>query len=282
MEAIWIPIEPNSQLIRVRLPNSWLHSDSRVKTEAAARHSRGAIRTLNISDWTERFTWAGLGPQQTAILSPNAKPPTGRHFAQCPAGGLKMASDARALRPFCLFNDPSAILGSTQESARSHLIGGMVRPGGDVLSLRAYVQLPQHVSDELLHVLMAPLLKAMACHARAAPSNRGLGGSATGVLITENGRETVVGGCAFIPCNTTVIPREATKDTVALLALIGVTRRLWLRWLSSHNSIDALLENRELSFHNSSLSAVNARPSTHNSRSGTFPFWMLAEAPSTT
>ena len=28
--------------------------------------------------------------------------------------------------------DPSATLGSTQESARSDLIGGMVRPGGDV------------------------------------------------------------------------------------------------------------------------------------------------------
>jgi hypothetical protein len=70
-----------------------------------------------------------------------------------------MASDVRALRPFCLFNDPSATLGSTQESARSHLIGGMVRPGGDVLSLRAYVQLPQQVSDELLHVLMATVVE---------------------------------------------------------------------------------------------------------------------------
>jgi hypothetical protein len=56
-------------------------------------------------------------------------------------------------------DDPSATLGSTQESARSHLIGGMVRPGGDVLSLRAYVQLPQHVSDELLHVLMATVVE---------------------------------------------------------------------------------------------------------------------------
>ena len=55
--------------------------------------------------------------------------------------------------------DPSATLGSTQESARSHLIGGMVRPGGDVLSLRAYVQLPQHVSDELLQVLMATVVE---------------------------------------------------------------------------------------------------------------------------
>jgi hypothetical protein len=54
---------------------------------------------------------------------------------------------------------PSATLGSIQESARSHLIGGMVRPGGDVLSLRAYVQLPQHVSDELLHVLMATVVE---------------------------------------------------------------------------------------------------------------------------
>jgi hypothetical protein len=53
----------------------------------------------------------------------------------------------------------SATLGSTQESARSHLIGGMVRPGGDFLSLRAYVQLPQHVSDELLHVLMATVVE---------------------------------------------------------------------------------------------------------------------------
>ena len=55
--------------------------------------------------------------------------------------------------------DPSATLGSTQESARSHLIGGMVRPGGDVLSLGAYVQLPQHVSDELLHVLIATVVQ---------------------------------------------------------------------------------------------------------------------------
>ena len=56
-------------------------------------------------------------------------------------------------------HDPSATLGSTQESARFHLIGGMVRPGGDVLSLRAYVQLPQHISDELLHVLMATVVE---------------------------------------------------------------------------------------------------------------------------
>src|ERR1700757_289845 len=35
-----------------------------------------------------------------------------------------------------------------------------VRPGGDVLSLRAYVQLPQHVSDELLHVLMATVVES--------------------------------------------------------------------------------------------------------------------------
>src|SRR6516164_3977616 len=55
--------------------------------------------------------------------------------------------------------DPSATLGSTQESARSHLIGGMARTDGNVLSLRAYVQLPQHISDELLHVLMATVVK---------------------------------------------------------------------------------------------------------------------------
>jgi len=30
---------------------------------------------------------------------------------------------------------------------------------GPVLSLRAYVQLPQHVSDELLHVLMATVVE---------------------------------------------------------------------------------------------------------------------------
>jgi hypothetical protein len=35
----------------------------------------------------------------------------------------------------------------------------MVRPDGDVLSLRAYVQLPQHVGDGLLYVLMATVLK---------------------------------------------------------------------------------------------------------------------------
>jgi hypothetical protein len=33
------------------------------------------------------------------------------------------------------------------------------RAGGDVLSLRAYVQLPQDISDELLHVLMATVVK---------------------------------------------------------------------------------------------------------------------------
>src|SRR3954447_19518950 len=35
----------------------------------------------------------------------------------------------------------------------------MVRPGGDVPSLPAYVQLSQHVSDELLHVLMATVVE---------------------------------------------------------------------------------------------------------------------------
>ena len=55
--------------------------------------------------------------------------------------------------------DPTATLGSTKESARSYLIGGMVRAGGDVLSLPAYVQLPQDVSDELLHVLMATVVE---------------------------------------------------------------------------------------------------------------------------
>ena len=35
----------------------------------------------------------------------------------------------------------------------------MVRPGGDVLSLRAYLRLPQHVSDKLLHVLMATVVE---------------------------------------------------------------------------------------------------------------------------
>lgn len=69
-----------------------------------------------------------------------------------PISCVERKSDLAAVRSVI---DPSATLGSTQESARSHLIGGMVRPGGDVLSLRTYVQLPQHVSDELLHVLMA-------------------------------------------------------------------------------------------------------------------------------
>src|ERR1700716_1234927 len=68
-------------------------------------------------------------------------------------------SGRRLLRLSSSQFDPSATLGSAQESARSHLIGGMVRPGGDVLSLRAYVQLPQRVSDELLHVLMATVVE---------------------------------------------------------------------------------------------------------------------------
>jgi len=38
---------------------------------------------------TERFTLGGLGPLAFGDLSPKAKPPTGLHFAQCPAGGLK-------------------------------------------------------------------------------------------------------------------------------------------------------------------------------------------------
>lgn len=40
--------------------------------------------------------------------------------------------------------DPSATLGSSQESAQSHLIGGM---------MAQTPKLPQHVGDELLHVL---------------------------------------------------------------------------------------------------------------------------------
>jgi hypothetical protein len=34
-------------------------------------------------------SWGFLVPQHSAIPSPKAKPPTGPHFAQCPAGGLK-------------------------------------------------------------------------------------------------------------------------------------------------------------------------------------------------
>jgi hypothetical protein len=34
-------------------------------------------------------SWGFLVSQPSAILSPKAKPPTGLHFAQCPAGGLK-------------------------------------------------------------------------------------------------------------------------------------------------------------------------------------------------
>jgi hypothetical protein len=44
---------------------------------------------VNIPIRTERFISGVLGPQQSAILSPKAKPPTGLHFVQCPAGGLK-------------------------------------------------------------------------------------------------------------------------------------------------------------------------------------------------
>jgi hypothetical protein len=49
---------------------------------------------------TERFILGVLDPQHSAILSPKAKPPTGRHFAQCPAGGLKRPQ-IHPLRPFC-------------------------------------------------------------------------------------------------------------------------------------------------------------------------------------
>jgi hypothetical protein len=35
-----------------------------------------------------------LGPQQSAIFSPRAKPLTGRHFAPMPGGRLQAASDA--------------------------------------------------------------------------------------------------------------------------------------------------------------------------------------------
>jgi hypothetical protein len=49
--------------------------------------------------------WGFIGPQRSEIgdRSPQAKPPTGQHFAQCPAGRSQAASDASpALRPFCL------------------------------------------------------------------------------------------------------------------------------------------------------------------------------------
>src|ERR1700729_2481429 len=46
-------------------------------------------------------SWGFLVSQPSAILSPKAKPPTGLHFAQCPAGGFKRPQMA-PLRPFCL------------------------------------------------------------------------------------------------------------------------------------------------------------------------------------
>jgi hypothetical protein len=51
--------------------------------------------------------WGFIGPQRSEIgdRSPQAKPPTGQHFGQCPAGRSQAASDASpALRPFCLDN----------------------------------------------------------------------------------------------------------------------------------------------------------------------------------
>ena len=63
----------------------------------------------------------------------------------------------------------------------SHLIGGMVRPGGDALSLRAYVQLPQHASDELLYVLMATVVEG---DARALSVGSGVAVTILSVLMT--------------------------------------------------------------------------------------------------
>jgi hypothetical protein len=57
----------------------------------------------------------------------------------------------------------------------------MVRAGGDVLSLRAYVQLPQHVSDELFHVLMATIVEG---DAGACPSGSGVAVTILSVLKT--------------------------------------------------------------------------------------------------
>ena len=60
----------------------------------------------------------------------------------------------------------------------------MVRPDGDVLSLRAYVQLPQHVSDGLLHVLMATVLKVMRA---PCPSGSGVAVTILSVLLMTMG-----------------------------------------------------------------------------------------------
>jgi hypothetical protein len=58
----------------------------------------------------------------------------------------------------------------------------MVRPDGDVLSLRAYVQLSQHISDELLHVLMATVVEG---DARVpCPSGSGAAVTILSVLMT--------------------------------------------------------------------------------------------------
>jgi hypothetical protein len=90
------------------------------------------------------------------------------HFRYLPEGDMPISSSnvrsqqytgKHLLRLSSSQFDPSATLGRTQESAQSHVIGGMIRPGGDVMSLRAYVQLLQHVSDELLHVLMATVVE---------------------------------------------------------------------------------------------------------------------------
>ncbi len=47
-------------------------------------------------------SWGFLVLSDRRFRSPQAKPPTGQHFTPMPGGRSQAASDARALRPFCL------------------------------------------------------------------------------------------------------------------------------------------------------------------------------------
>jgi hypothetical protein len=77
-----------SEIIR---PTSWALSSADVTLAPPQLSHNTQYLKLERND----LSWGFLVPQHSAILSPKAKPSTGRHFAQCPAGGLKRSQMPR-------------------------------------------------------------------------------------------------------------------------------------------------------------------------------------------
>ena len=112
VEAMWWPgLAGISQPAPKPAPAAFLES---------RRGRRSTAGTQYFKFGRNDSSWGFLVLSDRRSRSPQAKPPTGQHFAQCPAGGLKRPQMLLALRPFCEPCVAAIVRQLTARTSRTH------------------------------------------------------------------------------------------------------------------------------------------------------------------